>query len=121
MSFDWGHYLGLAEDLLLLAESSDKAEACHRSACSRAYYAAFKKSAEHLAQWGVAIPSDGTGHRLVQEQMDRHSRTVSLRLAQLRRSRNDADYADPVVIWARQARKSCMDAGEVLRLLAGQP
>ena len=55
MSFDWLHYLDLARELYEQAGNSGHSDANLRSSISRAYYATYHKSRQHLKdKWGIS-------------------------------------------------------------------
>jgi hypothetical protein len=68
MSFAWANYLAAASHLVEYSESSGYAEACLRSAISRAYYAALNTARNLLRdQWGIEVPETAEVHRFVSQ------------------------------------------------------
>lgn len=101
MSFDWAEYLNLAQELAGQAVSLAGQEARLRAAISRAYYAAFCKSRNHLRdKEGHQIPSGGRAHQYVRDEFkrsgDRLRKQIGYDLERLRSDRNRADYDDSV-------------------------
>lgn len=100
MSFDWSEYLDLAQQLTGSSTTSVVgAEARSRAAISRAYYAAFCKSRNHLRDVdGKTIPTSGDSHRIVKADLKNSSdatrQSIGKNLDRLRIERNKADYDD---------------------------
>jgi uncharacterized protein (UPF0332 family) len=91
MSFDWAEYLRLAEEL---AQRPDD-EAAHRSAISRAYYAAFGRACTHLMQQSLPVSPGEGSHKRIWESFSRLGRTyggVQHNGNRLLRRRVIADY-----------------------------
>jgi uncharacterized protein (UPF0332 family) len=93
--FDWTSYLHLAEELAQRSE-----EAAHRSAISRAYYAAFHVAKERAESVGLGIAdTDGRGSHVAcwtsyKNSAQRRDRQLGARGDELRVIRNRADYED---------------------------
>src|SRR5260370_17418987 len=69
MSFDWSHYLDLAQELFTQAASSQYEDANLRSAISRAYYATYHKARLSLHnKWGISVPADASAHMAVRKE-----------------------------------------------------
>ena len=101
MSFEWSDYLSLAHDLARLGATHSSREAESRSAISRAYYAAFCKTRNHLRDIEHEQLSTGPeAHREVQEKLtfskNRTRKQIGQDLNRLRVNRNHADYDDQV-------------------------
>lgn len=98
MSFDWSHYLDIAQDLYKHAASSPHQEANLRCAISRAYYATFHKARLHLYdKWGISVPDDATAHTEVRKEFKGiGERQIAATLNRMRIDRNKADYNDSV-------------------------
>lgn len=91
MAFAWADYLRLAEEL---AQRPDD-EAAHRSAVSRAYYAAFGRACAHLTQQNIPVSQGDGSHKRVWESFSRLGRTyrsVQHNGDRLLRRRIVADY-----------------------------
>ncbi|MCY7274762.1 MAG: HEPN domain-containing protein [Phormidesmis sp. CAN_BIN44] len=99
MSFDWGQYLTLAEELSRKSTTPANLEARQRTAISRAYYAAFVSARNYLRDYKkLPIPQTGEAHRDVAQQFrlnaETSNRTIADNLRRLRLYRNQADYTD---------------------------
>ena len=120
MSFAWSEYLEVVKELAQGGRAHP--EASLRSAVSRAYYAAFCRTRNHLRDRdGLLVPTGGEAHRFVRTQFQ-HSRELSRRrlgatLDRLRLVRNQADYDDTVPNLSRIAVVSLLWAEEVLATL----
>jgi hypothetical protein len=104
VSFDWGEYLSLAEDLggELITGRPFGLEALQRSSVSRAYYAAFILARNRLRDVDkISIPRSGTVHIFVARTYENHTdprrRRIGSQLHRLRDDRNRCDYDDTVV------------------------
>ncbi len=79
-----------------LAGRAEPAPAEHRSAMSRAYYAAFHVAAALLREWHFKVPENADGHGEVQDLLtdsgDPRMMQVASELGTLRTKRNQADY-----------------------------
>jgi hypothetical protein len=90
VAFDWRDFLDFAKSL-----SADTREAAHRSAISRAYYAAYGHSFDYATRYLGFVPrnlSDDHG-RLRNHLMRSRRRAIAEKIGQLRDWRNQADYA----------------------------
>ncbi|MDE2322979.1 MAG: hypothetical protein KGL31_13920 [candidate division NC10 bacterium] len=101
MSFDWVEYLFLAHQLTGQAVNPTDHEARLRTAVSRAYYAAFCKSRNHLRdREGSRIPHGVEAHQHVRDVFkrsnDRGWRQIGQNLDRLRIDRNKVDYDDSI-------------------------
>lgn len=102
MSFDWVEYLDLAQELAGHAPIFTSQEAKSRAAISRAYYAAFCKSRNHLRDADHRpVPRSAQAHTYVRKEFDQSADKVRKGLAKnlerLRIKRNAADCDDAVV------------------------
>ncbi len=96
MSFDWRHYLTLAEYLFDNAGTLPDEQACYRSVASRAYYAVFCLARNYVRD------NDDTHIEMHQELQDylkrnRHNRArckIGNQLKRLHQIRKKADYDD---------------------------
>ncbi len=111
MSFNWGDYVSLAEDLLMRTE-----ESALRSAISRAYYGAFGIARNRKLQ-----RITGNVHAQVinayRRSGDANERAIGMILDILRRSRNEADYDADEVISKALAERAVIRAKEILARL----
>lgn len=104
MSFDWGEYLVLAHELARRGRElrlGAGREARLRASLSRAYYAVFCLTRNHLRDnEGRRIPASGEAHGYVTMVLSSSTDPSRIRvghdLDQLRRYRNAADYQDDV-------------------------
>lgn len=103
MSFNWAEYLDLAQQLTDTSSIvSVGTEAKSRAAISRAYYAAFCKSRNHVRDIdGKLVPTSADAHRFVKSQFksskDAVRQRIGKNLDRLRIERNKADYDDVVL------------------------
>ena len=89
MTFEWKHYLELAENTLQNCGEPGK-----RSAISRAYYAAFKTFCVYFESKGKTLPNNAAAHGAVRDEASKCKWFVQARqLNDLRNLRNDADYS----------------------------
>lgn len=97
MSFDWEEYHKVAVMLSESNDSSCSAEARHRAAISRAYYAALNTAKQYVIQaHGVKPRRGNNSHKWVLDQIetawDPRAADVHQKLNKLRRLRTNADY-----------------------------
>lgn len=113
MSFDWDHYLALAEDLWRGALGSKDGEASFRSAISRAYYAAFHEGRIYLKDRTLA-------HVRVFERLrdspSRKDKQLFEAFKLMRRNREDADYDKDKTVNAKDAEKVILSAKKFIKL-----
>jgi uncharacterized protein (UPF0332 family) len=116
MSFDWSHYLDLAEELIERAANSPNAEADLRSAVSRAYYGAFHQARLYLKDaFGIAIERDAYSHAQVRRAFqDRQYYKIAANLSRMRVDRNKADYDDTITNLLHLARENLRRANNVI-------
>jgi len=119
MSFLWADYLTVARHLTEHSSASGYAEACLRSAISRAYYAALNTARNLLRdQWGIEVPETAEIHRFVPhwfmdaEDLDR--KEIGTLLDRLRDRRRKADYDDEIPKVPSLAKRSLTDAQFVI-------
>ena len=105
MSFDWSHYLVLANDLSKCERADPLAEAKQRCAVSRAYYSVFIRARNLLRRKDhVYVPRDRT-HQFVIEQFRgapiAERQEIGDHLQELLKYRTNADYDDsiPQLAW----------------------
>ena len=125
MSFDWGEYLSVAEELCSWPVSGPPAgtEAQQRAAVSRAYYAGFILARNHLRDVDrVSIPHTGSAHLFVAQRYasdpDLRRRQIGHLLRRLRSARNRCDYDDAVPHLPMLAAMSLMHAEQIVADLA---
>src|SRR5258708_7770083 len=102
MSFDWVEYMRLAKQLAGVSTTPPGQEANHRTAISRAYYAAFCQARNYLRDKdqdnAITSITDAQIHGYVIHQFsdsrDRQRKRIGQNLDRLRRERNRADYED---------------------------
>lgn len=98
MSFDWRHYLKVAEESAARGATSPEPEAWYRCATSRAYYAAFNSVLSGLRRDpGVSVNFSREPHKHVIDTLSKGDRSriqLAGRLEDLRAKRVRADYED---------------------------
>jgi uncharacterized protein (UPF0332 family) len=116
MSFDWLHYLDLAQDLYTQATSSPYQDANLRCAISRAYYATFHKARLRLYdKWGISVLQDVTAHGEVRREFRRKKQwQIAATLDRMRIDRNKADYNDSVANLTFMAQENLKRANQVI-------
>ena len=116
MSFDWLHYLDLAQDLFAQAAGSPYEDANLRSAISRAYYATYHKARLSLHnKWGISVPADASAHMAVRKEFkQKKQKQIAVTLDRMRIDRNKADYNDSVANLATTARENLKRASQVI-------
>lgn len=115
--FDWGEFLTQAHGL-----ASDGAEAGHRSAVSRAYYAVFGLARRRLRDTdGCNVPTTGQAHRFVWDEFnasaDEDRQRIGITGNRLRRARNQADYDDAIADAGELSESALADAHVLAELL----
>ena len=101
--FDWTGFLDLAEELAFRGND----EAAHRSAISRAYYAAFHSGRAYLEHHDIEISRSGGAHRQIQRIFQTVDVAIRQDLLRLHEWRKEADYDDPCsFVIETQARES---------------
>jgi uncharacterized protein (UPF0332 family) len=114
MSFDWTKYLKIAEEL----SKREDDEACLRTAISRAYYAVWCFSRDKK---GI-IPKkfSSSQHQIVIEEYwishNSIERQIGKLLAQLKKSREIADYETDISVDISQAKHSLFKANKIIQL-----
>lgn len=123
MSFDWSHYLRLAEILVDTPEDALLKEAAYRAAISRTYYAAFCSCRNYARDKDNLLPSDKSDvHGQIidhfSKSADSDKNVIGKILRRLRDDRNSADYEDEYYgDFALDAKKMIRQAKQVLELL----
>lgn len=120
MAFDWQEYYELAKCLQGKTIATYSLEAAHRSAVSRAYYAAFCH-ARGCARLNFVPKKSASDHRGVRQALtkspDPQLRAISGTLDRLRKSRNLCDYDDDVTDLSAMVSRALRDAQQVLNEL----
>jgi uncharacterized protein (UPF0332 family) len=95
MSFDWLHYLIIAEELFRESEDATHKDAKLRCAISRAYYAAFHSAKFKLRdKWNISVSRDASVHKEVKDHyQQKNMKKIALDLERMRIDRNKADYS----------------------------
>jgi hypothetical protein len=118
MAFNWIEYLEISRSLLGL-EAHHSEEAAHRSAVSRAYYAAYCYARNHARdREGLILTNRPSDHGLVRRHHLKKGRVdLASELDDLRQWRNSCDYEDELegnpkllVAMAVQSAKDIMDS-----------
>jgi uncharacterized protein (UPF0332 family) len=122
VTFPWSEFSRLASWLVDEGSRCPSEEAAHRSAISRAYYAAFRTALD----WGERrklLKPTGTGadHEAVigtlRRQVSPVAKRTGVQLDRLRRQRARADYEAVFLNVAREARAAVAEADSVLQQL----
>ena len=124
MSFEWKHFLDLAQDLVHGhggGTEGGPGEAALRTAVSRAYYAAYHAVREYVTATGGGVPPREDSHKWVWNQLDSKRRRQEGRLKRdgfnLLKARKAADYdLDSDMNWTKQA-KFCLETSRVILTL----
>ena len=98
MSFDWRHYLELAEYMNSNVSRFPEAEACYRSAASRAYYSVFCLARNYVKDID-SVTFHANDHKALQDHLTQNPRNkarskIGNQLRQLHQIRIKADYND---------------------------
>jgi hypothetical protein len=120
MAFDWTDFLEVAALLAKEAANAVNAEAFHRSAVDRAYFAAFRHALDFAVKGGFRAKYNEEDHGGVREFLKKRRFTASKHLGELRVWRNAATY-DSALDWPDSALTvaSAIEAAkEVIRHLA---
>lgn len=116
MSFDWSHYIDIAQELFGQAANSPHEDANLRSSISRAYYGSFHKARHRLYdKWSISVPKDGTAHTQVRQEFKRKNyKQIAATLNRMRIDRNRADYEDSIVNLVITAKENLKRANQVV-------
>jgi len=121
MSFDWRHYLTLAEQMQAHAGEYPNDEACYRTVVSRAYYAVYCLVRNYIANVDSrTFYSDD--HQAIQSYLLRHPHRPRKRLGNqlrlLRQHRNKADYDNEIdELPINKARRAIVQAQRIMGTL----
>ena len=128
-AFDWEAFIDVAEELMRLPGADRiRQEARHRSAVSRAYYAAFHVAQAYIEEHAlVRLTKTGRDHNLIsetlQQQPDKRLRFVGQELATLKDARQEADYSTDSMAdteeWTAAGRDAVRTVREVISILHG--
>jgi uncharacterized protein (UPF0332 family) len=120
MSFDWSHYLIIAEELFREAENTTYKDAHLRCAISRAYYAAFHTAKLKLYEkWYISVSRDASAHKEVKEYyQQKNMKMIALNLERMRIDRNKADYHDIVKDLEAVTQENLKRANQVISALS---
>jgi len=116
MSFDWLHYLDLANELYQQSATSAHQDADLRSSISRAYYCVFHKARLRLLQkWNISISRTVNPHNQVRiEFFNKKYKRIAANLDRMRAYRNKADYQDSVASLGYMASETLRRANQVI-------
>ena len=119
MSFEWSHYVDLAEELINHGEGSDIESAYFRSAVSRAYYGVYCIARDMVEKnTGKPVDSD-LSHVAVRNAFigsaSKISNKVGKELQSLHSVRKNADYDSPQNFNKRKANKNLEKAKRILK------
>lgn len=119
MTFDWNEYLTLAQFLQQLSTTDVNQEASHRSAFSRAYFAAFCHARNYARdRHGLKLTYTGDDHSLVMRHFRfRKAKGVAIKLDMLRKWRNECDYADSLSDLSVTLGSAITEAQKVITIL----
>jgi len=120
MSFDWGLYIQLADELINQQRTQTLQEAYLRSSISRSYYGVFCIARNFLISKRVIIPRVDT-HKFVREQYlnspDKTKKKIGKDLYNLLRERKDADYENTATVDIKRARTAHQLSIQILNRL----
>lgn len=120
MSFNWGSYIQLANELISHQRTPSIQEAYLRSAISRSYYGIFCIARNFLISRGATIPQIDT-HKFVRTEYQRSSnwieKGIGNNLQRLWKERKAADYEDGSTIDINRANTAHQLATRVLNKL----
>ncbi|HWS84288.1 MAG TPA: HEPN domain-containing protein [Ktedonobacteraceae bacterium] len=119
MSFDWSHYLVIAEELFVEAVDTAHKEASLRCSISRAYYSAFHHARHKLYdKWNISVSENAFAHAQVQNLFkQRKEKDLAWKLKYMRSARNKVDYDDQLVDLETTAQEVLNLAREVIEAL----
>lgn len=98
MAFDWSEFLVFAKHIKDNSDTMPNAEACFRTAVSRAYYSAFCMTRRHVENTDGAAFDGGDAHKKLREHLKKSGDTLKRKIANqlegLHFNRKKADYDD---------------------------
>jgi uncharacterized protein (UPF0332 family) len=121
-SFDWSHYLRLADGLSQQPEAVGPEEASYRAAISRAYYGAFCAARNYARDHDGTVVTSSVGDHLniinhFRRSSEKSRKKIGIMLDTLRDRRNKADYSDVLAGVAGEAHVSVMEAQDIFKVL----
>ncbi|MDQ2888076.1 MAG: hypothetical protein M3Y39_18555 [Chloroflexota bacterium] len=119
MSFDWLHYIDMAQELFRQSSVSSHKDADLRCSISRAYYGTFHRARHRLYdRWGILVPKTASAHSQVRKEFkDKGHWQIAANLNRMRIDRNLADYEDSVPNLDAVARENLKRANQVILAL----
>ncbi len=119
MSFDWLHYLIIAQGLFEGTIDTGYKEANLRSSISRAYYSAFHHAKQKLYdKWCISVSESAIAHVQVQSFFkQKNEKTIARKLQRMRTARNRADYDDQIAHLDDLAQGTLSLANEIIKAL----
>lgn len=122
MSFDWHEYFALAQELVTTTSFTTSEEARLRSAISRAYYAVHKigiEVAETTSPFRARREGEVHGELInhFSRSPNADERRVGIRLRNLHRLRNQADYDSGMSALSNNTATCLMAAREAIQIL----
>lgn len=114
--FNWNEYLNLATTL-----SGNQDEASQRTAISRAYYAVFHAATLHAKPNGYTERNHGRLWKMYSADSDINARRISAMGNQMKKAREDADYASETPRVADLMTQQIANASTFLNVLAQVP
>jgi len=120
MSFNWLHFLDLALKLYEQAGNSKQRDAHLRTSISRAYYATYHQSRQHLkTKEGISVSKSLNAHKQVRSEFKRRKQyRIEENLYRMRGYRNNADYEDTFENLEETAQQKIILAKQVLSCLS---
>jgi len=122
MSFSWLHYTELANHLFA-SPFSGYQEACYRSAVSRAYYGVFChcRNEARLKDYRPRSNADlGTHQKVIRhykDSLEKKYKDIGVKLDELRRLRNKADYDGDNPIKKNDVEQALFVMSEIINTL----
>ena len=112
MSFDWSSFVVLAENLL-----SNEEESYFRFSMSRAYYGVFciARNSKGMKEYKGPYVHKAVISKF-KDSNDRSERNIGRILDNLRKSRNDSDYNEDIIISKDLAKRRLHQAKQILHI-----
>jgi uncharacterized protein (UPF0332 family) len=119
MSFDWSHYIDMAQELFGQSSVSFHKDADLRCSISRAYYGTFHKARHRLNdKWDIVVSKTASAHSQVRKEFkDKGHLRIAANLNRMRIDRNLADYEDSVPNLDAVAKENLKRANEIILAL----
>ncbi len=116
MSFDWLHYLVIAQEMFGEAADTAHEDANLRCSISRAYYAVFHQARHKLSdKWNISVSHSAVAHAQAQNSFEqKDEKVIAKKLKRMRDARNKADYDDQVANLKKTAQNTLKLAEEVI-------